>query len=257
MKSGLESLQGVSDASRCIAETLLKGIMPERQNHKSSVRTTLKRNFRGSYGQIFSVEVFSEEMRKQFRKIGRATFAELTAYYLNECIYHETRPLSDKAKDIDEKLGETSDELIRHLRMSTLRNIHSISSKFNYDLKVRYRQSREAQIELATFNENTATVLDAVESDEKFSITARITRLNINTGNGRLQIEGEDATVAFGFKIPYRDVDFVSKRRLSENLNLNNGLPDGRHVNINLTVSPMQLYDETVVKYMVYRVHGD
>ena len=74
-----------------------------------------KPEFKGSYGQIFSIEVFSDEMRKQFRRIGRGTFAELTSYYLNESMYQETRELGAKAKAIDEKLGEASDE--EHLKI--------------------------------------------------------------------------------------------------------------------------------------------
>lgn len=35
MKAGLDSMQGVSDAVRCVAETILTENIPKRQTHKS------------------------------------------------------------------------------------------------------------------------------------------------------------------------------------------------------------------------------
>lgn len=55
MKAGLESMQGVSDAVRCIAESVLTEKVPKRHTSKSKVRTSLKKSFKGSYGHIFSL----------------------------------------------------------------------------------------------------------------------------------------------------------------------------------------------------------
>ena len=48
MKSGLDTLQGVSDATRTIAESVLTDRVVRRQSYKSKVRTKLKRTFKGS-----------------------------------------------------------------------------------------------------------------------------------------------------------------------------------------------------------------
>ena len=53
MKTGLETLLGVSDATRSISETVLIGHVPKKQNAKSNVRTNLKQSFKGSYGHEF------------------------------------------------------------------------------------------------------------------------------------------------------------------------------------------------------------
>ena len=55
MKSGLETLQGISDMVRLIGEAILTDSISERKTHKNSIRTNLERNFKGSYGQIFRV----------------------------------------------------------------------------------------------------------------------------------------------------------------------------------------------------------
>ncbi len=42
MKAGLVSMQGVSDAVRCVAELILTEKVPERQSSKSKVSITMK-----------------------------------------------------------------------------------------------------------------------------------------------------------------------------------------------------------------------
>jgi hypothetical protein len=255
MKAGLDTLQGLSDAVRCVTETVLIEKVPERKSHKSSVRTSLKRSFKGSYGQIFSIDIYDEDLKTKFRRIGRATFVELLAYYLQESIYEDTRPLSDKAKKIDDKLADKSEQLVQQIRKSMLENIHAVPSQFNHDVKIRFRQSRDEQIVLAKFNSDTALVLDAVADDEEQIITASITRLNINTGNGRLKVVGEKETIPFGFDGPYKDVKLKDKKMLSENLDKNNGVEDEDRVSLNLTVIPLRLLDRKIVKFVVRRLH--
>lgn len=47
MKAGLETLQGVSEATLSIAETLVTGKVALRHRGDRSVRTVLKRTFKG------------------------------------------------------------------------------------------------------------------------------------------------------------------------------------------------------------------
>ncbi|WP_426167438.1 hypothetical protein [Pseudoduganella sp. R-34] len=251
MKSGLDTLQGVSDATRYIAETVLGERVPERQSHKAKVRTTLRQSFKGSYGQKFSIDIYDEKFQKRFTKIGRAVFAELVAYYLNDSIYKEARELTEKAQAVITQLGDKSDELVQQLRVSSLKNIHEVSTKFGHDVKIRYRKSREEQIILAEFDDNTASVLDAEKSDEEMQFVARISRLNTNTGNGRLQIKGENETVAFGFSGEYQSLDFAVKQRFSENLHYNNGKPSEHWRYLDINASPIRLRDGKIIKYII------
>jgi len=251
MKSGLDTLQGVSDATRYIAEAVLGERVPERQSHKAKVRTTLRQSFRGSYGQKFSVDVYDERFQKRLNKISKAVFVELVAYYLNDSIYKEYRGLTDKAQSVVEQLGDRSDELVQQLRVSSLKNIHEVSTKFGHDVKIRYRKNREEQIILAEFDDETASVLDAEKTDEVMAFVARISRLNTNTGNGRLQIEGEGETVAFGFAGDYQGLDVIVKRRFSENLHYNNGKPIESWNYLDIVASPVRRRDGKIIKYII------
>ncbi|WP_346209027.1 hypothetical protein [Aeromonas salmonicida] len=64
MKAGLASMLGVSDAVRCIAETVLTEKTPKRQAYNGNVRTSLKNSFKGSYGHIFSLDVHDQSLIK-------------------------------------------------------------------------------------------------------------------------------------------------------------------------------------------------
>ncbi|TCW80463.1 hypothetical protein C5O80_27065 [Burkholderia sp. SRS-46] len=254
MKSGLESLQGVSDAARCIAEAILTGNVPERQSHKSDVRTILKQSFSGSYGQIFSIDIFHEQVQKKFNKIGRPAFVELIAYFLNEAVYKEHKELSDKAQRVVDELGDKADDLVAQLRKSPLHHLHEVPMKFGYDVKVRYRKSRVDQTELARFDQKTAESLQAKLDPKVVPVVVAITRLNINTGNGRLAVKGEFDTVAFGFPMPYIRVLPGIKKVISENLNYNNGRDSLLWRHLHITAQPLKLPDGRVVKYIIKEI---
>ncbi|MNG25504.1 hypothetical protein D3C84_1103690 [compost metagenome] len=97
----------------------------------------------------------------------------------------------------------------------------------------------------------------ATRRDESLNLIASIRRFNTNTGNGRLQLEGEDETVAFGFRVNYRDVDFVMKKKFSENLDANNGVDVEHWEYLELVANPIRLLDGQVVKYLVVGFHDD
>jgi hypothetical protein len=257
MKSGLDTLQGVSDATRYIAETVLTGQVVKRQSHKSKIRTTLKQSFKGSYGHVYSLDIYDEELKKEFRKIGSSTFAEIMTYFISESLYLETRELSSKAQDVIDKLDEKAEGLIKQLRVSSLENIHEISTKFDHDVKLRYRKNRSDQTTLATFNKSTVLALQAKESTDTFDVTASITRLNIKTGNGRLLLKDTAETVAFGFGTEYKAVKLGAKKKFSENLNHNNGLNSEEWIYLKISVRPIKLKDGKIVKYIVKRFHND
>jgi len=251
MKVGLESMQGVSDAVRYAAESILTGRTPERLTYKSKVRTSLKNSFKGSYGHIFSLNIYDEELMKRLNSIGRKVFIELISYLISESLYREGNRLSPEAQKILGELGETVEEVAKQLRVSSLEKIHAVSVKFGHDIKIRYRKNHREQVVIAKFDSDTAKVLQAEQTDEKFDLNIIVTRLNIYTGNGRLQIEDQNETIAFGFGIGYRSVKIEAKKLFSENLNYNNGLERDKCRYLKVLVAPIKLRDGKVIKYIV------
>jgi len=257
MKSGLETLQGASETTRCIAETILTNKIRKRKGHKSKVRTTLKRTFEGSYGQIFSLELYDQELIDNLRKMTRKVFFELFSYFIQEALYSEGEELSDKAKRFLDGLGDDADELIELLRQSPLENLHDNSKKFGNEVFLRYRKSRLEKVVLGAFDSNTSEVLKAKEVNEVFDLVVAITRLNINTGNGRLLIKGEDKTVAFGFSSQYKQVAMKAKKVFSADLDYNNGLESDKYKYLEVSVSPVRLRSGKTIKYLIKGFHSD
>lgn len=257
MKTGLDTLQGVSDATRTIAETLLTGNVPQRKTSKSNVRTMLKRSFKGSYGQIFSLNISDEELKKEYRKIGNSAFAELMDFFMKEALDLETNELSVKAEKIVESLGDNAERLVRQLRTSIMQDAHEVSKKFGYDVKVNFRKNSVEKILIAKFDETTSHALEAERSDVRETIIAAVRRFNTNTGNGRLQIQGEEETIAFGFERVYRDVRFATKKSFSENLDYNNGIEIERWRYLEIEAYPIKRFDDKVIKYVVAGLHEE
>lgn len=257
MKTGLETLQGVSEATRSIAETLVTGKVAQRHRGVGSVRTVLKNTFKGSYGQIFTIEISDEQLKSEYSKIGNSTFVELMSYFMKESLYLETADLSAKAQKVVDKLGDSAEALIKQLRVSSMENIHKVSKKFNHDVKIRHRKSLSEKVVIASFNKSTVLALQARESDSNVDITASITRLNINTGNGRLLLKGADETVAFGFGIEYKEVRLEAKKKFSENLDHNNGIDNSKWKHLRIIARPIKLRDGKIVKYIVKGFYND
>lgn len=250
MKSGLTTLQGVSDGTRCVYETILTGKVPEKKSAKSKVRTSLKQRFRGSYGQTFGVDIHDELLKVRAKEIGEEVFSELLSYYFNAAVYVKQRNLSPGAQYIIDSLGEQSDELIERLQINSIRNIHAVPKNFDHDVKIIYRNRVTENPVLIEFNRETASTLDLIKGKES-EITATITRLNRNTGNGRLQVQGDYETVAFGFNMDYKSVSMVGKRKFSTNLDLNNGQTPDKLKFLKIKASPLSLRNGRIVKYII------
>lgn len=251
MKAGLDTLQGSSDAVRCISESILTKQVPERLTHKSRVRTLLKQSFKGSYGHAFQLEILDDDLKTSFNRIGRETFSELLAFYLNEAMNVDSRDLSPKAKKIVEGLGEVSEALTNQLRKSSVKSIHEVPIKFDHDVKLRFRRNRDDQTVLAFFNQDTAKFFKAVEGKQQVTLSAIISRLNIHTGNGRLQEEGTNHTIPFSFASGYKILSLKAKKAFSNNLDYNNGLEEEDWAYLKLLVRPISLLDGPVVKYLI------
>lgn len=254
MKAGLDTLQGISDATRTIAETLLTGKVPQRKSSKSSVRTMLKRTFKGSYGQNFSLYLSDDDLKKEYRKIGNTAFSELMGFFMKEALDLEVAELSEKSEKIVAKLGDNAERLVRQLRTSIMKDAHEVPKKFGNDVKVRFKSAAD-RVVIAKFDRTTALALEAKRSNVKVNISAAIRRFNTNTGNGRLQISGGSETVAFGFEKVYRDVRFATKKKFSENLDFNNGIDSDNWRYLEIEAYPIKLFDDRIIKYVVAGLH--
>lgn len=251
MKAGLASMQGISDAIRTTSEAILTGKVSKRKSHKNDVRTSLKLRFKGSYGQGFSLDLHNSTLINRFNEIGRDVFMELISYFISESLYKEHKELSNSAQLILDELGETSEEITDQIRVTSLKNIHQISLKFNQPIKIRYRQHNGTPVLIAAFDTKTAQALTAKLSKKSIDLNVSITRLNIHTGNGRLQIKGELETVAFGFNSQYKNIKIEAKKLFSENLDKNNGLPEEQWLFLKISVLPIMLPDGKIIKYII------
>lgn len=254
MNSGLETLRGASEASRQIATTILEERVPQKLSCENKVRTSLKKSFKGSFGQQFSLEFYDEEVRKRFKTIGKKAFTELISYFINEALYQESLKLSLKAEQVLKRLGQDLEQnLIKQLQRSSLDHLHAVSSNFNKDVKLRFRESGIKQTTLVTIDRATHATLKSWTDSAKIQITASITRLNINTGNGRLLLQGENETVAFGFPVQkqYRELKLAAKQKFSENLHTNNGKPNEEWLTLKLTAHTQKTNNGRIIKYLI------
>ncbi|WP_139459637.1 hypothetical protein [Aeromonas veronii] len=254
MNSGLETFRGASEASRQIATTILEEKVPQKLLCENKVRTSLKRSFKGSFGQQFSLEFYDDDIKSRFKRIGKKAFAELISYFINEALYQESLNLSPKAERILKNLGpELEEGLIKQLQKSSLDHLHSISNNFNRSVKIRFRETNTNQTNLVNINRATYATLRPKTDKTKLNITASITRLNINTGNGRLLIKGEKDTVAFGFPAQkkYRELQLAAKQKFSDNLHSNNGKPNEEWLTLKLVAHAQKTNSGEIIKYLI------
>lgn len=250
MKTGLETLQGASDTFRLIGEALLTDDVSDRKTHRNDVRTNLERNFKGSYGQVFSLEPHDKKAKLELQKMGKDTFAELINYILSEALYEESIMLTTQANEVLENLShQTLIQLMKKLR-NPLRRLHKINRAFGYSLQVRYRKYGSDPIVLQKFNNQTYEALEAVQVQETVQIKAAITRINIKNGNGRIKIEDESKTIAFGFGKAFESLSKEIKKIFSSNLDDNMGINQENWGYLNLIVHPVKLGDGSIVKYV-------
>ncbi|MFM4820605.1 hypothetical protein ACET6E_17405 [Aeromonas caviae] len=251
MTSGLETLQGASEVTRQIAETLLTEHVPQHLTSASKVRTKLRRTFSGSYGQIYSLELDDDELNARYRRIGKKTFLELMSYFINEALYLETPTLSKKTDLYINNMMDLEEKLIEQLRKSSLKHLHAASVYSNKSVKLRHRNS---DFIIASVNKSSYGTLKPKTDRHKVTIVASITRFNINTGNGRLLIKGTEDTVAFGFPSKYKEVKHAAKKKFSSNLDNNNGLPNDVWATLTLEAHTLKLNDGQIIKYLIEKV---
>ncbi len=256
MNAGLETFRGASEVTRKVAGTLLTDKVPKQLTSDSKVRTKLRTNFKGSFIQTFTLELDDPELQTRFRKIGKVPFTELVGYFVHEALYKESPELSKKASKALDNLGDDlAEELIEELRVSALSHLHSVATHFNKDVKLRYRQNRTEHRVLAKLDRGTGSTLKTCMNAKVIEIEASITRLNINTGNGRLQLKGANETIAFGFpqQVKFIEQNKALKQKFSDNLHVNNGLGADRDKwkTLKLRASTQTTSNGRIIKYIV------
>lgn len=251
MKNGLDTMQGVSNAVRTIVDASLSDNVQKKKTSKDKVRTNLKKSFTGSYGHIFSIDVYDEKLKEKFDSLGENVWTEIIAYFLNESVYLDGGKLSTKADEFISNIGDRVEEITNQIRYSCLKDVHQVPIGFGETVTIRSRLKVGQQIPLISFDKETAKVLKPIRSKETIKISAIITRLNIHTGNGRLQLDGASETVAFGFGVKYKEVQSSWKKKFSKNLDINNGRSEDKWEFLDLVVEPVKLKNGRIIKYII------
>jgi hypothetical protein len=249
MKSGLNTLEGISDLSSYVVEAILTDELRDKQVSNRSVKTFLKHRFRGSYGQAFVIRVSGEELKKKMDELGKTAIYEIIRYFIAEALYADTPTLSPRAKAKLKELEKISDDIVTKIRNSSLEKIHKIPNSTNHSVKLGYRRNNNSYT-LGTFNENTAGVLKVSKDNTKTELDVIINRFNSFTGNGRMVIKGEVETVAFGFDGNYQLVKTASKKKISENLNKGIQNEEDRKY-IKIEASSIKRKDGQIIKYLI------
>lgn len=251
MKTGLHTMQGISDTVRTITETVLLGDIPEKKTINNPVRTSMKNTFEGSYGLKFSLDMHGKA-KEQSQLIGKSVIVELIEFYLDEALDRTPKNLSTKADDINKKLGEKSLELISVLRRTMLKDSHKALQNFGYITKLRYGKKRMR--ELQTFDYTSYDSLVAKQNNKIQTLNVTITRFNRFTGNGRLQVEGVKETHAFGF-FGYATVANFLRKKIANNLYENTGISEDQNMSyLTIECYSFERRDGKVIKYMITKV---
>ncbi|WCE28798.1 hypothetical protein [Vibrio sp. SCSIO 43137] len=252
MKTGLETISGASEAVRSIVEATVTDTVSQRNTSASKIRNKMMESFEGSYGLVFEVGTEDPELKAKLRKIETKVMSQVIGYFISEALYQESPPLSNKANHLISSISEeTQNQLVEKLRRSPLQNATSVPSSFGHDVLIRTHTGEFDRREVVTISQQSRTNLTPRENREVVHLRVCITRLNINTGNGRLLIQGESETVAFGFPSAYKEVRVAARKKFSENLDKNNGVLSENWEYIDITATTLRLKSGHIIKYLI------
>ncbi|WP_462154851.1 hypothetical protein [Pseudoalteromonas piscicida] len=249
MKFGLETLTGTSDVVTLTTEGILSNRVTKNITHATPVKTTMKHSFKGSYGMNFTVNIEDQFLKKRLKAIGRDVVIELIAYFVSESLYIEHPKLSKEAEEQLNQMGERVNELIDRIR-NPLIKMHQVPVKYNYDVKLSYKQRGHDKKQVCKLTNTTAlSITEAKRANYTQEIEAYITRFNSLTGNGRLMLKDTDETISFGLDGLF--VSKANKKLLSANLDVNTEVVKEEIQYMNLRVQPLKLKSKKVVKYFI------
>lgn len=252
MDYALETLSGTASVTCLLTEAILEKKVIDRRTNANEVRARLKQSFRGSYGQNFSIHITNSKLQRQVTKIGKPVIAEVMSYYIHEALYANEHKISQSARDIIKSLEEIEERIVKRLK-SPLKKMHKITSTNGYDISLNCRPKGD-NIPIAYLNKNTSDIIMATEkTPQPIAISAVITRFNSRTGNGRLIIEDQEGglTTPFNFDVPLEKVPTDIKKKVTENLHLNNGRDEERFEFIHLLAYGIKNSDNTTIKFLI------
>lgn len=161
--------------------------------------------------------------------------------------------MSASASAVVAELEEIEDKLLDVLRRALV-DMHKITTMSSFNVELNHKP-RGDKTRIAMLTPKTAKhITETEEGKREYQITVIFTRFNLMTGNGRLIVEGEDHTTAFGLAKGLRYVPLNFKKKITENLHKNNGLGKDNWDYITLTVHDLKLGSGEVVKYFIHEI---
>ena len=196
--------------------------------------------------------LFRSDLRARLTAIGNETMSQVIGYFISEALYLEYVALSeDSIRIIDGISEETQNQLLDKLRRSPLQNAGAVPSTYGHNVVLKTHTSEIERREIITLTRACKTNLSPKINKTVINLRVCITRLNINTGNGRLLIEGSSETIAFGFPSAYKEVRIAAKKRFSQNLDRNNGVPSDEWEYIDISAMSLRLKSGHIIKYLI------
>lgn len=252
MDYALETLGGASEVTCLLAEAILQKKVVKRRTSTNNARAVLHQSFQSSYGQNFALAIDDPILNARLVEMTNPVLAEIMGFYISEAMYMQHASLSARARHYIDELEYLEDEIVSRIRNPLIR-MHKINYRCNWDVDFNFKPDGR-QRKIVTLNTRTATNLThTTVQRERFNIIAMITRFNSRTGNGRLVLQDENETVAFGFAMPLGMVSSEQKKMVSLNLHNNNGRSDN-YIYLGMTVSRVVIMSGETVKYAVHSV---
>ena len=257
MQYGLETLKGTSDVVTLVSEAVLEGTIAKtgrRTVGSKNLRTKLKRSFKGSFGQRFSIEIEDNRLVTKLRKMGDDVFVEVVSYFIMEALYLDAGELTAEASAVLDGLEGVAENLFRRID-TPLKEMHKISRNYNYDVKLRHRKRGHETKQLVKLTSETSSYLTDSTIDENIEeLEVVIVRYHSKTGNGRLHIKGHDEFYSFGYGTNLAQVKRALRKKISENLHINNTMHPENGTFIRVRVKKKVLPTGAVIKYLILGV---
>ena len=254
MYYGLNSLLGACNTTSKVGDAILTKAVRKRKTQKSTVRNRLKLSAKGSFIQHFSLQIREQDAANALQRMNKTVFSEVMSHFIHEGLYLEALNLSREAKEVIKELEPVEEELKEAIK-EPLKQLHEIPRVYKSKVKLEYAKPG-GWLTIAKFDDSTAKNLTEVtELNQENDYVIRVTRFNTYTLNGRLVIEGEEDTLAFGFAEHARKVELEESQLISENLHINNnGGTDDKYVYLSISAKKLILPTGTTVKLLITKV---
>ncbi|WP_449568537.1 hypothetical protein [Lelliottia nimipressuralis] len=249
MSAALETLAGARDVACLLAEAILRKKVVHRITTSSPATAVLHQSFQSSYGQNFELVINDAKLNARLVEMTNPVFVEIMSFYISEALYIQNPPLSARAELYLGELEHLESDIVDRIR-NPLKQMHKINYRNHWDIEFNYKSDHRKR-KIVNLDTQTGNNLVYTETKrDSIEIIAVVTRFNSRTGNGRLVLQGEDDTTAFGFYMPFGAVSGPQKRMMSLNLYNNTGKRDG-FIYLRMIVNRVVIKSGETVKYLV------